>query len=753
MSLFEPLPVTPRSRAINAYSSAARTAAPAALLATGLLLAFGAASTTRSVAPSLPFAATPAPRAAMPPALYVPNTGQAAAGVLFENRGAGGRLAFSRREAASGGVAMRFEGARAGVQVAGDGRLPGVVNVLRGERSTWRTGLPTYAGVAYRGLYPGIDVRFGAGGATWRLARGADPARIGWRVPGATARARPDGALEVVPRGGGPARVQPAPVAWQRVGGVRAGVDVRWRVDGDGRVGFAVGRRDRGAALAIAAPVALRAAQAAPAGLAFSTFLGGLQWDEAMDVETDAAGATYIAGFTFSVNARTARPLRRTNHGITDAYVAKLSPDGRTLVYATYLGGSDLDSANALAIDRAGNAYVAGRTGSADFPVRRALQRRLTGTECQRLPRHDDAAACHDAFVAKLSASGGRLVYSTYLGGSRNEEATALAVDRRGRAYVMGNTDSSNFPTRRPLQRRFGTHDCPTDLPCPLDAFLTKLSADGRRMVYSTYLGGVKADTAGGVAVGRDGSAYVTGVTRSADFPTRRARQGTLRGRACGPPPDVPCPDVFVAKVRPNGRSFAYSTYLGGKEPESSGGIAVDRAGNAYLTGSTQSPDFPTKGAFQSAIGNSSCSTTGPPKEQCDDAFVTKLSADGQRLRYSTFLGGNAEDTGLGIAVSRTGSAYVAGSTDSRAFRTMAPVQTTLGGGVDAYVAVLGRSGGLAASTYLGGKEAERANAIAVDARGHAHVTGRTLSTDFPTAAPLQPANAGDYDVFVTMLR
>jgi hypothetical protein len=561
-----------------------------------------------------------------------------------------------------------------------------------------------------------------------------------------------DGALVVAARGA-PPRVQPAPVAWQRIGGTRVGVDVRWRIRGDGRVGFAVGRHDRGAPLAIATPVAAPTAQATPAALAFSTFLGGLHWDEAMDVETDAAGATYVAGFTQSENARTASALRRRHRGGTDAYVAKFSPDGRSLRYATFLGGADLDSANALAIDRDGNAYVAGRTGSPDFPVRRARQPRLSGRACQRLPRHEEGEPCHDAFVAKLAASGGSMVYSTYLGGRRNEEATAIAVDRRGRAHVMGNTDSEDFPTRGALQRRFGSRDCPTTLPCPLDAFLTKLSANGRRLAYSTYLGGVKADTAGGVAVGRDGSAYVTGVTRSADFPTRRARQAALRRRACGPPPSVACPDLFVAKVRPSGRALAYSTYLGGKEPETSGGIAVDRAGNAYLTGSTQSPDFPTVRAFQSAIGNGSCSTTPPAEEQCADAFVTKLSADGRRLRYSSFLGGNAEDLGLGIAVDRSGAAHVVGSTDSRAFRTRNPVQAALGGRIDAYVATIGPAGALTASTFLGGSEAERANAIAVDARGRAHVAGRTLSANFPTAAPVQGANAGDYDVFVAMLR
>src|SRR5689334_11169346 len=162
MSLFEPPSVTPARRAAHAPASLARTAAPAALLAAALLLATGVATAPRSAAPSFPFVPKPAPRAAMPPALYVPNAGQAAAGVLFERRGADGMLPFSRREAASGGVAIRFDGARAGVRVAGTRRLAGVVNVLRGERSAWRTGLPIYAGVAYGGLYPGTDVRFDA---------------------------------------------------------------------------------------------------------------------------------------------------------------------------------------------------------------------------------------------------------------------------------------------------------------------------------------------------------------------------------------------------------------------------------------------------------------------------------------------------------------------------------------------------------------------------------------------------------------
>jgi hypothetical protein len=483
----------------------------------------------------------------------------------------------------------------------------------------------------------------------------------------------------------------------------------------------------------------------------FSTFLGGKQWDEAMAVQTDAAGATYLAGFTESVDARTANPIRRRHRGIMDVYVAKLAANG-TLRYATFLGGADLDVANALAVDRAGNAYVAGRTASTDFPVRRAEQPRIAGRSCQAVPKHGPAEPCHDAFVAKLSASGGALVYSTFLGGSGNEEAIGVAVDRRGRAYVTGNTGSSDFPTRRALQRTFRSR-CISDVPCPGDAFVAKLSADGRTLVYGTYLGGTKSDTSAGIAVDRAGAAYVTGSTRSPDFPTRGARQGALRGRSCGPPPDTACPDAFVVKLRPEGRRLSYGTYLGGTDTETAGGIAVDRSGNAYVTGSTQSTDFPTVRPFQPAIGNSSCSKTEPVKELCDDAYVARLSADGRRLAYSSFLGGNAEDVGLGIAVDTAGVAYVAGSTDSRAFRLAAPLQPAFGGNIDAYVAAVGPNGALRLSTFLGGNDAERANAVAVDPGGRLHLVGRTKSPNFPVAAPLQGALAGDYDMFVAMLR
>src|SRR4051794_15720999 len=533
MSAIDP-PLETRSRGMSAFSPPIAAGAPRTVAA-ACVAAAAALALAIPAGRHVPVLFPPATDVAGPPATPALLVVFVRDGARFEAPGAG--LSLGPREIAVGGATrMRFVDAGAGARLTGTARRAGVVNVLRGTSAQWRTQMPVFAAVGYAGLYPGVALRVAGREATWTVAPGADPGRIRWRG----------------------ARFGAPPVAWQRTGGVRRAVAVRFDVDRRGHVGFAVGRHDPRAPLSIAVPLAAtaaRARQAAPAGVGFSTFLGGGQWDEAMDVETDAAGATYVAGFTESTDARAVGGVGRRHRGIMDAYVAKFAPDGRTLRYATFLGGADLDVANALAVDRSGHAYVAGRTGSTDFPVRRARQPRLTGRACQALPGHTSGEPCHDAFVAKLSASGGALVYSTYLGGSRNEEAVGLALDRAGRAFVTGNTDSTDFPTRRALQGRFRSQ-CVSDVPCPTDAFLSKLSADGRSLTYSTSLGGTKGDTSGGVAVDRTGAAYVTGTTRSADLPTRRARQPALRGRSCGPPPSRACPDAFVLKLRPSGREL-----------------------------------------------------------------------------------------------------------------------------------------------------------------------------------------------------
>jgi hypothetical protein len=486
-----------------------------------------------------------------------------------------------------------------------------------------------------------------------------------------------------------------------------------------------------------------------PPSLLHSTYLGGQFWDEAVDVKAGADGSTYVAGFTVSPNFPVRNAAQGAFHGIVDAFVAKLAPGGRSLLWSTYLGGNDMDVATGLAVDKNGNAYVTGRTDSVDFPTTGGtFQPAIRGRSCQQ------GEPCHDAFVTKLS-SNGQIRFSTLLGGNANEEPAGIAVDSSGNVYVTGNTDSHNFPTRRAVQSTLRSSPCEndeSDLPCPYDAFLSKLTPDGRGLAYSTYLGGAGLEQSGGVAVDSAGSAYVTGTTRSVNFPIVGGLGRPLRVRSCGPPPGEPCLDAYVTKFAADGGHLVYSTFLGGTKNERGSGIAVDSAGSAIVTGSTSSPDFPTQHALQGHIDNSSC-TREEPEEKCDDGFVSKLTPGGRGLVYSTYLGGKAEDQGLSLTVDKQGNAYVGGRTDSRNFRTRSAVQPKFGGYIDGFASSLTPAGDLRWSTFFGGKEADRVEGIAVDPNQRVRLAGRTLSPNFPTRHPIQAAlHDEDYDAFVAGL-
>ena len=391
-------------------------------------------------------------------------------------------------------------------------------------------------------------------------------------------------------------------------------------------------------------------------------------------------------------------------------------------------------------------AYVVGRTGSPDFPTSGGLQDQLNGRACTGVP-------CHDAFVVKLGPTGG-ILWSTLYGGTLNEEAVSVAVDGAGAVYVAGLTDSPDLPVRQAFQSTFQSPPCEGDLPCPYDAFVAKIASTGDRLVYSTYLGGAASDLARGIDVDADGSAYVAGSTQSTDFPTVRAFQSTMRGTACGPPPGEPCRQAFLTKLDPSGTSAAFSTYLGGREHDDAFGVAVNRRGRAHVTGATQSSDFPVRNATQPTLNNRAC-TSDQPQELCDDGFVTKFAADGQRLVYSTYLGGRAEDQGLSVAVTDGGRALVAGRTDSTDFATTDDAaQPEFGGYIDGFALKLRRAGTPRWSTFLGGSDADRATGIAADGHGSAHLAGRTLSPDFPTVRPFQPElRDQDYDAFLSIIK
>jgi len=405
----------------------------------------------------------------------------------------------------------------------------------------------------------------------------------------------------------------------------------------------------------------------------YSTYLGGNGQDVGFGIAVDSSGNAYVTGQTFSNNFPITPGAFQTSPGPLgnggSVFVTKLNPMGSALIYSTYLGGFGFQEGLGIAVDAAGNAYVAGRTNSLNFPTTPgAFQPNFGG--CPEL------TCFENAFVTKLNPTGSALVYSTYLGGTKNDEATGIALDAAGNAYVTGRTDSSDFPTSPgAYQTTFSGV-----LSVYGDAFVVKLDPTGSALIYSTFLGGSGDDIAYGIALDSSGNAYVVGATASTDFPTTPgAFQTTFGGGET---------DAFVTKVNPLGSALVYSTYLGGSDRDEGYGIAVDGlpSPNAYLTGATRSTDFPViPGAIQPAFAGG----TG------FDVFVTKLDPTGSALIYSTYLGGPDVDYGKAIAVDAlpNPNAYVTGTTASTTFPTTpGAFQTSFGGGppgspYDAFVA------------------------------------------------------------------
>jgi hypothetical protein len=387
-----------------------------------------------------------------------------------------------------------------------------------------------------------------------------------------------------------------------------------------------------------------------------------------------------------------------------------------SLGYSTYLGGSSSDGGASITVDASFHIFLTGGTGSTDFPTENPAQETYGG-------------GSGDVFVTKLDRHGTGIIYSTFLGGSDYDWSSGIVVDEEGNAYIVGTTESSDFPTTAgAFDRSFGAG------PFAEDAFVVKLNPTGSELVYATYLGGSSPEEGHGIAVDGDGNAYVTGPTQSEDFPTENPFQAALAN-------NFGYADAFVTKLNASGSALVYSTYLGGDQGANGYGIAVDDSGNAYVTGATSSTDFPTKSPLQATHSGGA------------DAFVTKFDSTGTALVYSTYLGGLHNDYGLAIALDITNNAHVAGTTSSDGFPTVRAVQPTFAGTWDGFVAQLNAAGsGLNYSTFLGGSEDEEVNSIALDPFRNVYVVGQTRSTDFPTAAPDQAANAGEYDVFMTRL-
>ena len=647
----------------------------------------------------------------------------------------GGNGTGGAAAAAQAVVRLRLAGADPGARWTAEEPLAARSNYFVGaDPRRWRTGIARFARVHAAGVWPGIDlvVREKRRQVEYDLvlAPGADPARIRFGVQGADAVAiGAQGELILHTAAGD--LVQPVPAIYQQEGVRRRPIEGRWiqLARGAGAVpvagiadnadtaelGFAIGPYDRTRPLVI------------DPTLVYSTYLGGSGLDGVAQVAVDGAGNAYVTGTTTSADfpGTAGSPVQATLGGTENVFVTKIDAAGTAIVYSTYLGADGYNLGYAIAVDRAGSAYVTGITSAANFPgtAASAIQPALAGGQ--------------DAFVTKLNAAGTAIVYSTYLGGSGLDQGWGIAVDGAGNAYVAGLTESTDF-------RGVSAASLQGSLSSEESGFVTKLNAAGSAIVYSTYLGGNNLGSVKGIAVDATGSAIVVGDTFATTFPG--VTPGSIQPASAG------AADAFVTKLDPAGTGIVYSTFLGGAGEDGAQSVALDGAGNAYVAGYSTSSTFSAAGLHSIQPRSAAAAASG---------FVAKINATGSTLVYLTFLGGSSTgtlgDVARAVAVDLVGNAYITGSTTSAAFPGVGPssLQPTLKGSTNAFLTQIDPQGtAIVYSTYLGGSGADAAWALAVDDAGNVYVGGNTTSVDFPGAgaSPIQPVFAGDEDGFLAKI-
>jgi hypothetical protein len=627
-------------------------------------------------------------------------------------------------------VKLDFVGANPDVRPVGQEQAETVVSYFRSRPGEWHAGLRTFQRIVYADLWPGIDLAYyGAGGALkyeFVVQPGADPGQIRLAYRGAESAAlNAAGQLAVTTPVGG--FTDDVPVAWQDGPGGRTSIaatyDPQLTIS---RTGFASPGSDgtaTGFGFRVGAYDPTRALVLDPVVLIYNGYIGGASGEIGDGIAVDGEGNVYVTGGT--VSSQTTFPVRGgpdlTYNGDVDAFVAKVNPSGTALVYAGYIGGASLDAGRGITVDSAGSAYIVGYTDSDQvtspkFPVRGGPDLSYNGE--------------FDAFVAKVNPSGTELIYAGYIGGAKGEIGYGIAVDGTGSVYVSGwtNSDETTFPVRGGPDL---THNGGNE-----DAFIAKVNPAGTDLVYAGYIGGAGKDVGYDIAVNGISNAYVTGVTNSAEatFPVLGGPDPTHNGSD----------DAFVVKVNPAGTSLVYSGYIGGTGVDIGYGIAVDGAGNAYITGTTNSDEasFPV-------LGGPDLTFNG-----LLDVFVCKVNPTGAALVYAGYVGGAGNDGGYDITVDGAGNAYVTGDTnsDETTFPVLGGPDLTFNGTDDALVAKVNPSGTtLAYAGYIGGADSDSGNDIVVDRAGNAYVTGVTSSdeTTFPVLGGPDLTFNGPQDAFV----
>ena len=636
------------------------------------------------------------------PLVFEPNHGQVDASVRFLSRGDRYGLFLTDTEAIislSGAtpalVRMQLEGQNPHPRISGSGTQPGASHYFKGKDSSkWQGSVPHFLKVDYQEVYPGIDLTYYGNERQleydFTVRPHANPKSIKLKFSGADQieiGAEGDLILHTV---AGEIRHE-RPRIFQHRNGVDEVIEGRFVLLGSEKVGFEIGRYDSELPLII------------DPKFIYSTYFGGIgiNGDIGYDVKVDALGTTFVTGYTssmdfFDTNLSPTAP----GGGNLDGFVMKVDSTGSTVLSKVFFGGSAEDEGHRIALDNAGSVYVTGYTNSADFPIVNGFQTKLRGRK--------------DAYVMKIDNAVTQILYSSYIGGTRDDMPFGITVDSSFNVYVVGETSSPDFPLAVPIRSRL-------DPETATDAFITKLSPAGT-LVYSTYLGGRGADRAYDVATDVEGNAYVVGFTTAAIPNVLNAIYGAVSDPR----------QAFVGKLSPNGSSILLFAYIGGVGSEEAIRVVLDFEQNIIVSGYTNSPNFPVANAIQPFLAGEF------------DIFVIKLLPDFSSIVFSTYFGADGSESAPGLGVDSTGNIFLAGFTSSFQFPVINGINIGSSGGNlrgdrDAYVTKLTPNGRLLFSTYVAGRSSDGAVGLAVDAAGDIYVTGFTLSEDFPTVDAFQP--------------
>jgi hypothetical protein len=592
--------------------------------------------------------------------------------------------------------------------VKGEERATTRVSYFKGnDPGKWRSNIPTYNLVSFGEIYEGIELKLKAYGNNveklFFVEPDAEPERIVVKLSGAKAlTVNEAGELEVITELG-TLRFS-KPFAYQKIGGEKKAVEVAYVVYDGNTYGFKVGDYDKKRPLIIDPLLA-------------STFIGGGSSDDGHCIAIDGEGNVYVTGKTSSSDYPTTPGAydESLNYG-GDVFVSKLDSSLSTLLASTFIGGGYSDSGDSIAIDGTGNVYVTGKTFSSDYPT-------TSGA-------YDESYnGGGDVFVSKLDGSLSTLLASTFIGGDDHDEGHSLVIDS-GNVYVTGSTDSYDFPTTP------GAYDVSHN--GSKNVFVSKLDNSLSTLLASTFIGG-GSDIGYSIAIDEMGNVCVTGFTKSSEYPTTPGAYDESHNGGGG--------DVFVSKLNSSLSTLLASTFIGGRGYDRSYSIAIDGTGKLYVTGSTESFDYPTTpGAYdESHNGNK-------------DIFVSKLDGSLSTLLASTFIGGGDLDEGRSIAIDidGTGNIYVTGDTKSSDYPTTpGAYDESFNCDYDVFVSKLDDSSlsTLLASTFIGGGDWDQSRSIAIDGEGNVYVTGGTDSSDYPTTpGAYDESYSGEGDVFVSKL-